>query len=662
MNEMLKDTSHSQRSLTARTFSLTRKRESGASLIEIMVVLLVLLIGISLAIRIFPLGFATINATGNRSIAQRLSEGFMEQIRTDAVNLPEAVEMVYDTDGNGTLDTINNVDPDNMDPIDGSNNNPYFSDVNKFRYIEREAVRIPLASVGEAGAAYTLKFGPLYMDPTVGNKESVPNPSDPTQLQFYNNYLQVVGAPLIGINRESGGAGATNGAGFLRNTQNYLVDYGDDSDPAMIMFYPRAPRLPARPPRIFTISYSYDAGNAVQVVKNLTISVPDSTQAIWQPIPGGQDIVPGSETVSRQFERLPATAGVFDADDPYQYKLVTSNIAGGVTPTVANLGVLSFNPAGATYTERTPYGQRPFIAYANYAVLDWHIIRENREVPYALPNNIGGASLVPIRVTLNNIKRLGDSEINNGIYNGIFRDAATPRDIVIFNLSTVVDPATGLPLQGGEIDNGTLLPDGNQAYYVDRDRKNGSYRTGTIFINTNLVGRGSQLRILYKAAGDWAVSLQKARSSYEVVTDGTTVQNWPHSQKADGFGLVGAGLGMQMRFPLADLNKSFVVTLQYQDSTGAWKRLQPLQMTARISGQDLGAPADYDQRFAVVNVADYLPAQAKTDLGAGGSNLQVVGTVQGVSVKTRVIWRDNETVRERWRIMDMDSIVPPVAQ
>ncbi len=53
---------------------LNQRAQRGASLIEIMIVLVVLLVGIFLAIRIFPVGFGVLRANGNRSIATRLSD------------------------------------------------------------------------------------------------------------------------------------------------------------------------------------------------------------------------------------------------------------------------------------------------------------------------------------------------------------------------------------------------------------------------------------------------------------------------------------------------------------------------------------------------------------------------------------------------------------
>lgn len=651
---------------------LNRRTQRGTSLIEIMIVLVVLLVGIFLAIRIFPIGFGVLRANGNRSIATRMAEQQMNVLRNDASNLPQGVLFAY-PGANGNLVVQTQIDPDNLEQFDSNNNgvsddeafNPYFLDVNKFRYIKGEGAKVPpptTLGVG-AGSVYVCKFGPLLMDPTVGNPEAVPG--TPQEKALFDSYLAVYGAPMTRVNVESPGvANAPAPGGFFRTQQTYLIDYGEDQgEPAMIAF---APRSGAGAPRTFRITLTYDTGAAL-VTNTFSMTITDAQAGTWQPL-NVTDVVPGSETVAREFNRIPAS-GAWNTSDPYQYKLVSPNITTGNGGTVGNIGVLNFNPSGANYSEGTTTGLQPFVAYVDYAVLDWHILREEREVPSVI---LTGGNTIPIRLTLDRLKRIGDSESDNTIYAGLYGDPNNQIDIQVFNLN---DP-TGVPLQPGLYDGGNLqdtdpftgisLPPGTADYYIETDERGGTYRTGSIYINPNRVPAGSKLRILYKAEGDWAMAIQKAYSNYEVtrLPNGTFAE-LPATGKPNGYGVFpvgnfpgGLGTTTEMRFPLSDLGKAFVVTIEYTMQNNEVKRLTPIQMTTEADRQEFPTPpVGFDSFYSVVNVRKYLSGGQAAELAAARS-WRVV-SCQGVSVKSRVIWR--ETDSRRWKVQDMDSYLTPKA-
>jgi hypothetical protein len=159
---------------------------------------------------------------------------------------------------------------------------------------------------------------------------------------------------------------------------------------------------------------------------------------------------------------------------------------------------------------------------------------------------------------------------------------------------------------------------------------------------------------LYKAQGDWAVTVQKAYSRY--IDANAAV---PALNSYNQFGRAGVGVNARLVFPLTDLNKSFVVTIEYVDPTsGEVKRLAPVQMTADVRDGD----------YAIVDVPKFLPRQdvGNPDPTRGpdgpfdnATGWRVHGTIQGVSVKTRVIWRDSDSPTQRWRVEDMDTYLTP---
>lgn len=648
-----------------------RIAQGGISLIEIMVVLVVLLIGVFTVIRIFPIGLGTLRATENRTIASHLAQQLLEQVKADQDSLPLGVTFkVIDSDttsatyGQLITETGEAADPHDLKPYTPLPNSPYFTDVNKFRFIEGEPVKVPLPTVSplptagkfESGSLYTLKFGPIYLDPAVGDPEAG-TPTNATQQALFDNFLKVYGAPMTGIAVESGGGSNPDSfRGYLRNTQTYLIDYGDDGGKAYILFTPSAKK------RTFFVSYSYAAKNATSGEDESSSSVDKAAvevaagEFIWKEIPlpsGGtaEDILERSETVTRAFTRLPASAtSTWDASDPYEYKLLSGNISPAAGKTsYANVGVLAFNPAGANYSETTSYGQQAFRAFVDYAVLDWHILRDDREVPSVFADNDGA---IPIKLSLNFLKRSGDAEADNSLYSGLYRDASVPVDLQVFDLQgsverdPAVNPGLGDPLRGGDY----AVRNANDDYWVNYDERGGTYRNGTIYLNSARIKPGTQLRILYKADGDWAVSFQKALTAYEQEVNSGAYEARPSKGKPASFGRE----GMKLWFHRSELDKSVVVTLQYTNITGSTVRTAPVQLTI-----DQLDPAEKD--FAYVDLGPQTPLnRLMPGLKSGITPEQawrVVGAANGVSLKTRVIWHDNNSTSNAWRIQDVDTYI-----
>jgi hypothetical protein len=169
----------------------------------------------------------------------------------------------------------------------------------------------------------------------------------------------------------------------------------------------------------------------------------------------------------------------------------------------ANVGILAFNPIGATVTERTAFGEQPFTAYIDYNVLDWHILREDREVPSTFFNP---GDAIPIKLTLSGIKRYNlSNEIRFGLaneadptrllvrsYRGLYGGyARSTADIQVFDLrgssAGYQDPNRpagtydlGEPLVGGDYNKrGPGEADENADYWLNFEGQSGSFRTGT---------------------------------------------------------------------------------------------------------------------------------------------------------------------------------------
>lgn len=604
----------------------------GASLVEVMVVLVVLLIGVFAVIRVFPVGFTFLRTGGNRTLASRLAQGAIEQIKADAANLPDSVTYSY-YGPSGPL-TVVNEDPDDLS-VRGDGN-PYFSDVNKNRYIRGEAVKIGMPSPGDFGSGfpYMVKFGPIYMDPAFGNPNTAPTGS--------SFFLNVYSAPLISADSRVDSSGGTLNPfllrGALRSPRYYALDPGTGGGGAYLLV------SPIDDDRVFRVRYlvlvNDGDGDATPDVRaeEEEIAVPANSFG-WVAltrVATSESVAPGSEVVTRSFRRIPA-GDAWSEDDPYEYKLVSANIASAPSATsVANLGQLAFNPAGASYTEDGAPGNRNFVAYVDYAVLDWHILRDDREVPSVFADNAGA---VPLRLTLTRLKRNGDSNADNTLYDGLFPSGDT-------------DPASNYDIRVVRLDNGQVLVQGDYdlrqgadagADYWVRDGRDGTWDAGTIYINTNRVPKGTPVRALYKADGDWAVALQKASSLYRAwqasqvgrppfdSNDGATQFGDPTR-----FGIEGS----RLYFSRSELNKSVTVRIEAVDGGGQRRRLAPIQVSIDTADGD----------HAYVDMARYLPT--------GFQRWRVVdGVANGVSVKVRVIWKDRTNDNAPWQIQDLDSYI-----
>ena len=540
----------------ANSDSRTRRaKQQGASLIEVMVILVILLIGLGTIIRIFPIGLGTLRTTETRTLAVQLANQQAEQLKADAQNLPQGVLLAYfDSNGNRVFDATQDADSlGAYNPTANANAtvNPYYTDVNKYRFIDGEVVKVaPPVITDDYGTAsiYLVKFGPVFMSAAAGNSTTAIAANASDYLRVYSAPFQEINAPFGPPPNPPGNAvdNSNQVRGYLRGSQSYLID-PDDSDDDDGSGKPHIFLPPTTAKKTYLISYSYDSGSGVYKTVDKQ-PFPDAVGTgtnggQWETIvtPAGKAILPGSTRVYRVFDRVTTTApvgatpGVINwgsnapSDpnapyDPYQYALLSDNIKNASNAsTFANIGRIAFNPAGASYGQRNAEGQQAFTAYVDYSVLDWHILREDREVPSGVPGQYGEIS---VRTTLGNWKQKGNPNPDNTIYDGMFGPGT--KDLVVIDLQTGRELAT----DGVDISSGSATATSAADYWLNNEQ-NGSYRSGTIYVHVTKdpatnnptadgpVPRGSQIRILYKADGDWGVSIQKAYSRYQGVASVT---------------------------------------------------------------------------------------------------------------------------------------------
>lgn len=648
-----------------------KQRRRATSLVEVLVVLVILLIGVFSVIRVFPLGFTFLRNSESRMRGTRLAHGVMEKAQNEAANLPDAIAYSYFTGNSGSMIRRFVVDED-PDDLTGDPASPYYSDVNKFRFVVGEPVKIglPTPTGATSGSIYMAKLGPIYMDALVGD----PNNAPATRAQeiYYNLFLAVNSAPL-NVSNGNVGVSPSNYRARLVGPQNCLIDENEDANGgAWILFYPSARA------RVFKVRYTLlqndqdddPLDNAVSVTDEITVL---ANEFAWKQIPsvGSSDVIlSGSEVVTREFTRL-ASGAAWDPEDPYQFKLVTRNLdAASGRSSVANPGIITFNPVGARFANN---GQDPFKAYIDYAVLDWHIIHDDRDVPAV---SAGSDGEVPLRTTLTRIKSLDYVNPDNTFYEGIFpagdTDASRNTDILVIRLDTgaiLNANQSGRPgdyglMKAGDPANSSA----NLEYWMNTDPKTGSYATGTLYVNTNTavnpraVPPGTPLRILYKAEGEWAAALSKAMASYRSV--GAPPANWTvdaatglttSPDRPDVFWQATTGAGANatasLNFAGTELNKGVTVVFQVLFN-GSWRRSPAVQLSINTPNNQVNSAGERRVASAFVDVTKYLKPLGWD--GAPGT-WQVVGTIKGATAKTRVIWKDGLERAAPWRLQDLDT-------
>ncbi len=596
-----------------------KTRQLGASLIEVLVVMVLLTVGILSLVRLFPGGFYVNKTTETATLAARLAKQELSRYANSSATLMDGVvPAVIVQDANSPTGYYIRADlgvtPDDLSPGAAAPGiDPYYlSDINKYRWIKGETVRIPPPSPlgpGVRGSVYMLTAGPAFDYPGIDFSGAVVDS------------IAVYGSPLIRRLQQV----EDESTPILGGPSQYAIDYDDGA----IAFYP------ATFQRTFQINYSYnDDDGQLQSVLSQPIVVPAAGYPVWQPIyvAGGRNVVPGTDVVSRRFTRVPFPPSF--SSDPYEYALVPRT---GSVADFATMGVMIFNPLGRDYVETGAYGSIPFSAKIDYNVLDWRIIRDDRPMPAVAPYSI--------RLSLKNVLAVGDMQDDNKVYGGLWRATGAPSaDVLVYSLA-----------------NGAEVP---------RDQYTVDYREGLVYF-TNAYGAANasgNYRILYKARGGWGVQVQKAASSYRRASGHGA--NLGYAEFYLGGGSAG-GVATRMYFPPMDAGRTITIRdvwyVSRNSITGTETVRHATNETYKINSSvsafepvGPGRLTWIDLRNNHDTVTDRAVAWALSE------PVQPAQGVQGISFKARTVWSDGGQVtktesgnvaRVRWRKIDLDTFL-----
>ena len=462
------------------------RRQGGASLVEVLVVMGILAIAILAFIRLYPSGFLALKRSGQSDAATRYAQQELERLKARADNLPRAIVpiryYVREGDTPALIVVDASVSPDDLSQQpDLPQGVPalYASGVNRFRRIvgERVSLGLPGPLLGSRnqlteGIAYTTLFAPIAQPPA----------------NRLDEYLSLTGAPMRRLILNSD----------FQRPDIRLFEYGIDYEAGRVLLRPLRDE-PVEYQVEYTVVYQTDSRLETRFVTEVIQFPPTNPpEPQWRdlglagPPPGRVlGIVPYSDVVARRFVRLELNAP-WSPVNPYQYK-------------VLNLltGTILINPLASGYYERFWRGTRPLEAYVSYYVHDWTIMREEFTVP----------SSGRIRLAFSDLKQVGDLQDDQTQYEGLGlgldERGQLQADLIIVDLLT---GRTAYFRQGRQISDGELaselrpqtLPDLNAT--ID-------YAIGIVEIG-NPQMRGRKIRVFYKVHENWAISVQKAASRY----------------------------------------------------------------------------------------------------------------------------------------------------
>ncbi len=631
------------------------KSQRGASLVEILVVMVVLVVGIFTIIRIFPIGFDVLQYTGNVSVAERLATAEVDYWRHNQSSLPDGFAAVlpsrggqvnYDStarpndfvSGTGGYGDLSNVRQDTTNALRQAGMPSTEDDVdlwvgqNRARRVLGETVPIPGPSPvdmrGETVASvYSLAYSPIDWPA-----------ENPTDQNVADQYLQIRGNALTVTDVTGVSQPALDGILSQLRPRQVALDTKLGK-----LWFARSDRS-----RAFVARYTYRSSAELRTLRNDRIYIGPTPNVRGQAAIASEALLgvaqagsplrdsafngiePNTLDVASKFRYIP-TSQSFSVD-PYEYKVVTNT--GQQT---AFNAALAFNPRGYNQKETLAGGVNvPLRARIDYTVKDWRILHQDVTLPEGEPYRA--------RLALPYLKQanvtVGEGSLT--AWTGLTR---------LFNNVSIV---------AVDLSNGALVYDDvkNNGFTVD-------YRNGVLTFPKNLrvfspSGKnitqdpaGHSYRVFFEVEGDWAVVPQKAFADYDMLsvtalkkTAGTAMAIPLGNAVLAGVGQDGQGRFVTLAFPTADEGKAVQIDYVYRTKSGQLRSVYGQEY--RISSQErdpswfitLGSAGATEVPKPFVKI--YLPNDEQVK--NADADFQVK-QLRGASFRAVTVWRD----RSRWR-------------
>jgi type II secretory pathway pseudopilin PulG len=533
------------------------RRNSGTSLIELLVVIVVFLIGILAIAQIFPGGFKILSTTRAASVATALGRSEMDRIRKFSDELPEEVLSVINQ-SDGTVVALTNRSDDDLGPqgpgvdkngniLDGAGNSlgkwQFASGANAVRRIIGESKTIP--SPAQLGTVYgglvTLQFAPISYSTTA------------TNLIVYGNDLEKLSGPP-----------PTPLTGQQLPLYQIYVDNSDQAHPKL--YIPEDPASAHNYKLSLTAYYNtgtvdttthqpiLDQKDFVSLAEQTVPIAPDPTTGSFFEIdltalPAG---VPAGETFNSidfesvrlavRFDML-TLGSTFSATNPYQFQLLDPA-----------LGSVLVNPSAYQFTVGSQSGELvPLRLRADYDVYDWRILKEDFRIPDTEPFNYS--------LHLSNLKHHNGVEPDGSNFPGL-------NVMVQSGSGTLVNPdVIVMDLQtGGIYTPGSYSVDYHRGLISFTGNSTSGLQASIIYpgntVSTTINAAGRSVRIMYQAVGEWSTQLLRAASQYLLGLNANPPPGQyyvaPRTSTA-----VSTNSDTTIRFPIADLNKTVTIDSVY---------------------------------------------------------------------------------------------------
>lgn len=664
-------TSHSaEGSFGVRTRGLTAKRrQSGTSLVEILVVIVIFLIGILAVVQIFPGGFRLLLTTRNNSVATAIGRDEVERLKSKPEMMPEQVLPVrYVADVPQVDNTMNPLSLDAQgegisaagilyrggSPVTSERDWSYFAGPNAARRIIGEGQRVPSPRRTDATNSAGLPGGDAAVMASYGGLlvlDHGPVDAKAPIVAYANELSRTYGAPrettdtgtTVTVEAKSADGTATVGtfSGVPANspvaTTAFEFFVVDPQTPTASLYLPatynfdRTYRLRmsayigggAGYKRVDYVSLSFRVPRVAVGTSFVRIRIADLLAATPGALSLGSfgSAEPDTIRLAPQFDRVatwtsPNTvsgSSDYTPINPYEFKVID-----------ASLGTLLFSPAARdAVVVRAGGVNEPLVARVDYDVLDWRILREDFRPT-------GDTSFTLALQSLKVGSQTGpDGRTNGSLWAGAtaFDPSPAPADNFL-----LLDLTTGWVVQ--EVaDDGTTL--------VSVDKSRGLVR----LIDSNSAQGGAQIRIvgpsglkadvnlsnrplraLYRARNEWAVQLIKSASQY------ARLYSFPSAATFVGQFYVGDGgsgtLPSRLYFPVSDAGRKITVdSIAYTTGGGQIRSLE---------GQDfiIRAPKPSEPTYAYIDLREVDPQADRFNTALG----EPVRGVKGASAMVRVLW------------------------
>jgi hypothetical protein len=201
---------------------------------------------------------------------------------------------------------------------------------------------------------------------------------------------------------------------------------------------------------------------------------------------------------------------------------------------------------------------------------------------------------------------------------------------------------------------------------VDPTNYTVDYKDGTVTFSDAFgsANASATMRFFYRAHGDWALQIQKASASYRQILGLPSYAEF----YIGGTGTVTGGAATRIYFPLSEAGKTVSIReYWYRNSGGTTVRVanETFRINAnRTQFQTLqNGAATQACTWIDIAASDKHPDAVSFD--ASSTGYAVLG-VQGISFRSRVLWKSGSTVTNtangnvvntRWRHSDLDTIL-----